>query len=236
MEQAPPPPPAGPQEPAKKKGLHPMAWVGIGCGGLLVIAVVAISLLVGMCKRKVGEFQESMAANPQKTAAEMVVKMNPDLEMVSDDETTGEMTVRVKSSGEEITVSYADLAEGRLTVTDGEGTTTTLGSADESEIPAWVPRYPAIAEQKSVFHQDGADGVQGVWVFSTNDTPDQVQEFFDTETSWSTSSGGGSTSINGATQLNRDYGGAGRTLKLIVGSRGTGQPTQVTVNYQEPKP
>ncbi|MCH7227098.1 hypothetical protein [Haloferula sp. A504] len=213
-----------------------MAWVGIGCGGLLVIAVIGISLVVGFFKRKVNEFQEEFANNPEKAAAEMIVGMNPDLEMVIDDETAGEMTVRVKSSGEEITVSYADIAEGRFTVTDGSGTTTSIGAVDESKIPAWVPRYPNIADQKSVFHQDKPDGVEGVWMFSTHDTTEQIEAFFDAETSWSTSSGGSSMSINGAQQQELDYSGDGRVLKIIAASSGGGGPTQVTLNYKETTP
>lgn len=213
-----------------------MAWVGIGCGGLLVIAVIAISLAVGFFKRKVTEVQEDFANNPQQAAAEMIVNMNPDVEMVSDDETTGEMTIRVKSSGEEITVSYADLAEGRFTVTDGSGTTTSIGMADESKVPAWVPRYPNIAQQQSVFHQDKPDGVEGVWMFSTNDDTDALKSFFDSEMSWSSGSGGSSTSINGAEQRDFSYSGDGKELKVICGTSGAGTPTQVTLNYKETTP
>lgn len=213
-----------------------MAWVGIGCGGLLVIAVIAVAIGVGMLKRKVNDLQEQFANNPEKAAAEMIVSMNPDVEMVSDDETAGEMTIRVKSSGEEVTVSYADLAEGRFTVTDGSGTTTSIGMADESQVPAWVPRYPNITAQKSVFHQDKPDGVEGVWTFSTNDTTEQIESFFDSETSWSSSSGGSSTSINGAQQKELDYSGDGKELKVIAGSGGPGTPTQVTLNYKATTP
>lgn len=236
MDQAPPPPPAAPAEPTKKKGLHPMAWVGIGCGGLLVVAVIGIAIAVGFFKRKVNEFQENLAANPQKAAAEMIVGMNPDLEMVTDDETAGEMTIRVKSSGEEITVSYADIAEGRFTVTAPDGTTTSIGAADESKIPAWVPRYPNIANQQTVFHQEKPDGVEGVWMFSTSDTTEQIEAFFDSETSWSNGSGSSSMSLNGVQQQELDYSGDGKELKVIAASAGSGKPTQVTLNYKSTTP
>lgn len=232
----PPPPASAPPEPAKKKGLHPLAWVGIGCGGLLVIAIIGVAVIFGFAKRKIGEFQEKMAANPHQAAAEMIVGMNPDLELVTEDETAGEMTIRVKSSGEEITVSYSDLAEGRFTVSDGQGTVTRIGTADLSQIPGWVPRYPNIASQSSVYHQEKPGGVEGVWVFSTSDTPEQVQGFFDAETSWSNSSSGGSTTFNDVTQLNREYSGGGRDLKLLIMQQGTGQSAQITLSYSESKP
>jgi hypothetical protein len=231
METVPPPPP----EP-KKKGLHPVAWVGIGCGGLLVVAVLAGSLLVGMCKRKVEHFKQELASNPHKAAAEMIVRLNPDLETVADDETAGEMTIRVKSSGEEVTVSYADLAEGRFTIKDGKGTVTSIGTADESQIPSWVPRYPNIARQASVFHQDRPDGSQGVWVFTTDDTPEQVGTFFDTEISWSNGGSSSTTTIGEIQRMDRTFSGGGREITLSASSQGSGNPTQVSLSYEESKP
>lgn len=234
----PPPPPAPPMppEPIPRKGLHPMAWVGIGCGGLLVIAVLGIALAVGFFKRKVNEFQQEMAANPHKTAAEMIVGMNPDLEMVADDETAGEMTVRIKSSGEEVTVSYTDLAEGRFTVKDGKGSVTSIGAADDSQVPAWVPRHPDSAGKTGVVHKEMPDSIEGVWVFSTNDTPEEVRDFFSAGIDWSKSGSSTMTNLGSITQLEESFEGGGRELKLIAASGVDGQPTQVTVSYKETKP
>jgi hypothetical protein len=54
MDNAPaPPPPAVPSPPAApgpaqppKKGLHPLVWVAIGCGGLIFLAVVVVVVLM----------------------------------------------------------------------------------------------------------------------------------------------------------------------------------------------
>jgi len=79
--------------------MPPLAWVGIGCGTILVILVIVVSLAVRACVDKVEEFRK----NPEKAGAEMFVRMNPDLELVSQDENAGTMTVRVKKSGETVT-------------------------------------------------------------------------------------------------------------------------------------
>jgi hypothetical protein len=236
MDSVPPPPPAAPPKPQKKKGLHPMAWVGIGCGGLLFIAVIGIALAVGWFKRTINEFQEDMAANPERAAAEMIVKFNPDLEMVSDNETAGEMTIRVKSSGEEMTISYADLAEGRLKMKDGEGNAITAGMADVSDIPAWVPQYPRIASQTSLFQQDGPQGVEGVWMFSTRDTPEQVSDFYESNISWSTTGGGSASDLGTAASANYNFSGEGRKLQLTAASQDASGDTQVTITYSEAGP
>ncbi len=89
-----------------------MGWVGIGCGTVLIIAILVISLLVGFCKRTMGDLSE-FQRNPEKAAAELMVRMNPELEMVSRDEGAGEMTIRTKD-GEEIVLSYKDISEGKL--------------------------------------------------------------------------------------------------------------------------
>lgn len=103
------------------KGLSPIAWVGIGCGGLLVvglIALVAVGMFVG---KKVKDAVADADGNPERFAAEMFVKMNPDLEMIESGKEDGMMKIRVKKSGEEISVSYKDLKEGKLSIGTADG-------------------------------------------------------------------------------------------------------------------
>src|SRR5690606_13549317 len=98
-------PPTPPEPPAiqEKKGIPPLGWVGIGCGTLVVIAVLVISLLIGWCKKTVGDFSD-FQKNPEKAAAELMVRMNPDVEKVSENDATGEMTIRTKD-GKEVTLN-----------------------------------------------------------------------------------------------------------------------------------
>lgn len=106
-----------------KKGLSPIAWVGIGCGGLVVlgfIVIVAGGMFIGS---KVKEGIEQVNDNPERFAAEMIVKVNPDMEMVEANDEEGKMTIKMKKTGEELTFSYADIKEGKFTVKTSKGGT-----------------------------------------------------------------------------------------------------------------
>jgi hypothetical protein len=93
-----PPPPGSPQAP--KKGLSPLAWVGIGCAVLFVLGLLVLGGIVGVggyfAKKAAAKFEK----NPTMAAAEMVVRLNPDLELVSSDEKTNTLTIKDKKTGE----------------------------------------------------------------------------------------------------------------------------------------
>ena len=97
----------------EKKGLSPWAWVAIGCGGLLLVAMIVMMVGGMFVAKKVGDFAEDFEENPA-AAAEMLIKMNPDLELVDSDRDAGTMTIRNKEDGEVITVNYEDIEKGKL--------------------------------------------------------------------------------------------------------------------------
>jgi len=106
-----------------KKGLSPLAWVGIGCGGVAalgLIVIVAGGIFVG---NKVKKGIAEAGDNPERFAAEMIVKVNPDMEMVEANDEEGKMTIRMKKTGEELTFSYADIKEGKFSVKTSNGET-----------------------------------------------------------------------------------------------------------------
>lgn len=228
------PPPPAPVPPQKKKGIPPLGWVGIGCGTIVVLLVVLGGLLVGKCKR----WAEQVQKNPEKAAAEMMVKINPELDMVSQDEDAGTMTVRNTKTGEQYTMSYKDLAEGRFTVTDAEGTTTTVGGGgvDLSQVPAWVPRPPDAQSTTSTFHQESGGDVSGMLNIKTTASVDEVAEFY--EKAAKAAGLGASTSrsatVGGTTTRTLEFSGGGRTLNVsIVSSPEEGM--NVAVGYQGKK-
>lgn len=225
-----PPPPSG----APKKGLPPLAWAGIGCGVIIIIGVIVISMLVGSCTRKVNQWAKEVQKNPEKTAAEMIVRFNPDLEMVSQDETTGEMTIKVKSSGEEITMSYKDIAEGKITVKDAEGKTTQIGKVDLADLPTWVPKYPNTASTGGAGQQKSATQVSGFMMFTTTDAPEAVSDFFKEQAGKSGMNSTSSSKMNlgGQESLTLECSGGGRSLTVLA-AKGGGEPnTTVTVNFE----
>lgn len=154
------------QAPAKK-GLPTIAWIGIGCGALIVIMVLVLAVGGFLVARKAKQVAGDLdfEGDPALSAARLIVRLNPELEEVSTDEENGTMTVRNTKTGEEITVNFKDIEEGRLSFSKGdqqvtidaseakdsgsisiEGDEGTLvissGNKGSAEIPEWVPSYP----------------------------------------------------------------------------------------------
>ncbi len=204
----PPPPPTSPTGPTgptgpggtggtppKKKGLSPIAWVGIGCLALLLIGGVLVFSCGLFVAKKAKDIAGDFEANPTKAAAELMVKINPELELVESDDDAGTMTVRNTKTGETVTVDFDEIAEGRfrfetdegettldfeeqgeggsLTVTGPGGKTTRFGGpAGGDAIPGWVPRYPGERDVASTLSVSGDDGENGMFTWSTTDDVD----------------------------------------------------------------
>lgn len=228
----PQPPPQQPAAPEKKKGLHPMAWVGMGCGVIMLIAVICIVLLVGFCKKKFDDFAAEFKKDPHQTVAEQIVKMSPAIEKVSEDEEAGEMTIRVKETGEEITVKYSDLASGKFTVKKSDGSEFSVGKLDLSQVPGWVPRYPNTNSEIAGVHQSTPTGVSGILSFATSDDPDAVASFYENELSELSTHSNSQATINGVTVVKHSFSGSGRSVDLTVTSQNSGD-TNVQIGYEE---
>ena len=204
------PPPIPGSAPAKK-GLSPVAWIAIGCGGLLVLCCI-VFLVLGVLAFYKGremvveatgaesfkEFVEDFENDPAKTAAEMIVRANPELELISSND-DGTITFENTRTGEQATLDFQDIAEGRFSMTtdggeysidaaDGgeggvtfkgpEGETRFGGSADLSDVPDWVPLYPGAEEVQSSFHNTSAAGVSGAVSGKTQDHAQEVLDHF----------------------------------------------------------
>ncbi len=263
-----PPPPPG--APAAKKGLSTWAWVAIGCGGLIVVCLVAFLALGAFVFQKGKEaVQEATGAesweemvedlqdNPAKVAAEMVVRMNPDLDLVASDDEAGTMTIRDRRTGEEATLNFEDLAEGRFSMTTSEGEYSLDASAaaegggvtmtgpdgearfgagaDQGKIPDWVPSYPGATDSESTYWSETATGASGAVTSKTSDDAQTVMDRLEKELE-----AGGFEITNKS--MNTTPGGAlgalggssnGRTLNVLVVEQ-SGE-TQVTINYNHNK-
>ncbi len=201
---APPPPPATPPsaQPAKKKGLSPLAWVGIGCGALALIALIAVGVGVMYVGKKARDLAGDFESNPAMAAAKLAVQLNPELEVVESDEQAGTLTIRNKETGEVMTFDLDEIQQGKLGVLTGEGeeATITFGAgeggveieaeqegkpsrrgaaagAGADEIPSWVPIYPG-TEPTSNFVSTTDEGTQGAFSLGTTDEPDEVLDWY----------------------------------------------------------
>lgn len=97
-----------PPPPLKKKGLGPLAWVGIGCGGIIVLGIIVLVVLSFAYGGKIKQFAQDAQTNPTRaTAAAMVTMTGGQFEMVAEDETNKRYTVREKANGKLTTVYWS---------------------------------------------------------------------------------------------------------------------------------
>jgi len=192
--------PPAPGVPPVKKGMSPLAWVGVGCIVLLVLAGIAVGVMGWFAKRAVDKFAE----NPTMTAAELMVRANPDLELVSSDRKTNTLTVKDKKTGEVTTFSAEDAKNGKFTiksdkgtatfdasganggtlkVTDekGQQTTTTFGGVNAKQaLPSWLPEYPGGTVQ-GTFDTTTNDTRSAAFTVSTKDDSNKVLDYYEAQ-------------------------------------------------------
>jgi len=125
---------------APGKGLHPLAWVGIGCGGLTLLVFIAMGLFAWWGYHTASGIVDEFKNNEQFATAEVVIAMSPDLEAVARDLAAKTLTVRHSSTGRQADWSLEDIEAGRLTFTNAAGSLTQIGAPADSR-PAWLPLH-----------------------------------------------------------------------------------------------
>jgi len=187
------------QAPAKK-GLPTIAWVGIGCGALIVIMVVVMVVVWLFLAPKAKKLAGDLDENPTLVIARGIVRLNPDLEEVSTDKDNGTMTVRNTKTGEEITVNFEDIEKGRLSFSKGDQNVTIDASEGEdsgsisitgdkgtlvissgnkggAEIPDWVPLYPG-TEPGNRHSMQSDESLSGGFEIQTEDGVGALIEYY----------------------------------------------------------
>ena len=236
-----------------KKGLGPLAWIAIGCG--VIIVLVGIVMVAGgiFVAGKAKDFAEEMEKNPGLATARAVVKLNPELEEVAVDEEAGTITVRNTRTGEEVTVDFDALADGKLSFSSGDKKMTieaseegvkmsseeggeklqlSTGNEVTDDVPEWVPVWPDVElEGRSTMRH--SEGINGGFQLVAPVPPADAVEFyrarldeagFDVRVStYSTEDGEGGL-VNATDEA------GGRTVVAMVASRADGG-SDVRVNY-----
>lgn len=251
-----------PQPQPQKKKLGPLAWVLIGCLGIVILA--GGTMLVGgfFVAKKVKDVADDYKENPARAAAQMVVRVNPDLELVETDDEAQTMTIRNKQTGEVFTADWSDIKEGKfrleadgkqvtfaakeattdegggmISVTDESGDeSVVIGGGDASALPAWFPPYPGASEAGSTYTSKTATQLTGMFTFTTDDGVAEVMDYYRdelTDLGFELSENTfTSDEVEGGSLTGE--GEAGRTVN--VGLTRQDGVTQVGVNYTERKP
>lgn len=175
--------------------------VGIGCGIISLLGIIVVGGMAWYGMRKAKEIADEFANNPG-AAAEMIIKMHPELDHVSTDADAGTITVRNKQNGEEMVVNFSDIEKGNfsvqgangdevfsvdsdssnngITISSGdEGVMKIGGDADLADVPKWVPIYPDTVKSTTAMHRTRPDGkATGMVTFEVNDEVGTISEHY----------------------------------------------------------
>ncbi len=200
MNETVPPPPGAP---APKKGMSTLVKVLLGCALLVMLGVMAA---VGTCyfaAKKIGggikSFAEDMEKNPDAAAvkaAELVLRLNPEVEVLKSDPEAGTITVREKKTGKEVTFTLEDIKAGKFRVKSGEDEAAIDIDADSESaqlkvvtkdgsarfgtgqsVPDWIPTYPG-ARTEGIAAIEANGEKTGSYTVRTSDSVDSVLAFY----------------------------------------------------------
>jgi hypothetical protein len=233
--------------------MGPLGWIAIGCGVILVIGAMVLAVGGYFAKKKFDQFSK----NPAKTTAEMIVRANPDLELVSEDDKAGTITVRDKKKNETVTLNFDDIKNGKFKVTTDKGTTTfdgstasadgvkitdekgqtaTIGGGSPKDLPSWLPIYPGATAQGSMASTTN-EGRTGGFSLNTKDSIEQVASYYESKLK----DAGLTVDKNMLSSNDKTSGGTisgnsadkKRTAAVILSAADTG--TQAVITYEEKK-
>lgn len=180
-----------------RKGLSPVAWIAIGCAGILVLAGIATFVGGIFIFKKAKNVVQEMEDNPVLATAKLIAATNPDVELVAADEETQTVIFLNSETGEEFTFNYQDIEEGkfsftseegtlevdaseeegRLTVTDDDGSAILGSGVSLEKFPGWLPTYPGMAAE-GTFFTETPDGEMGAYVVRTEDDLETALDYY----------------------------------------------------------
>jgi len=254
-------PPMGvPPAPAAKK-MGALGWVLIGCGGILVVGLIAcvgLYFFIAHKAKQAGIDTDLLRTNPGLAAAKMVVAANPDLDLISEDDARGIIRVHDRKQNKNFIVNFEDAKRGKLTLQEegkdavtfsssGDGAngsfevksnegTFKVGGGGPVNLPSWVPSYPSSQPQATMTAED-AQGKHASFNFKTGDSVDKVVSFYKDGFASSglkvsnSSMTEGSGTTTGVVSAKDDSGN--REVMVVVANQ-SGETT-VTVTYNDRK-
>lgn len=158
---------------AAPRRTSPLVWILGILGGLLVLCLLVAAAVMYW-----------FVSNPGQAMAKLITAANPNAEILNVDDAGKRITIRDRRGGQEVTLSFDDVRNGRFSMTaiDENGKTgrVEIGSGS-GKLPSWVPVYPG-ARMESHISGTGDDGVRagegGVYTFSTGEGPSRVMSFY----------------------------------------------------------
>ena len=128
--------------PLPQKGLGPLAWIGIGCGGIIVLIVIAVVVFVTLFGGKIKQFAKEMEKNPARATATTMVTMSAgQFEMVAEDDVNKRYTIREKQSRKLTTIYWNEKKKAPEVIQGDFSAIPAEDASPPSEVaPAPVPK------------------------------------------------------------------------------------------------
>jgi hypothetical protein len=192
--------PSGGAAPAPKKS-NALLWILGGVGAFFLVCILAFSVFTMFVVHKVkqaGLDPALMKTNPGLATAKIMVVANPELELVSSNDSAGTVTIREKKTGKVMTMKF-DAEKKTLVVTDESGKQASVQISGEGQnanvqvkgpegqvnigpgagkVPSWVPVYPGSSPEVSYSAQNATEE-SGAYHFTTKDSSDKVLSYYE---------------------------------------------------------
>jgi hypothetical protein len=225
---------AQPMGVAPRKGMSPVAIILLVIGGLFALGIIAVAGVSYYVLHKV----KDLGKNPGLAIAKMVTAGNPDLQVLSTNDSNGTMIVKDRRTGKVTTMKFDDIKNGghfSMTADDDKGGKATVQFGGEgAKMPDWVPKYPG-STPKSTFSVTGSssDGNGGNFTFTTSDSPERVLQFYQDKIKDAGMKVTSTTTTPTGSMVSATDEADGRTLVAVVG--GSSGETSVNVTYGSKK-
>jgi hypothetical protein len=219
--------------------MGPLAWIGIGCGVIVVIGFIVMAAGAYLFKSKI---VDPMKKNPGMVLAKGVIAANPDLDLVSSDDAAQTLTVHNRKTNETITMNLDDVKNGKFKFSSDKGSASidvsqqgvsvkakdekgqessfVAGAGAPKDLPAWLPTYPG-ATVTAGFSSKSAQASTQTFALTTPDSVDKVIAFYSDQLK--------NNGLTVAAPTIVAMGGATTTSTLTADSPDTKRHVQVTV-------
>ena len=215
---------------------------------LLIVAGAGIGFFLMHRAKQEGLNPELIRKNPSLAVAEMEVIRNPDVQLISSNDSAGIMVVRDRKTGKKTTLKFDPEKKMMVSVEDrgkpseapvdsnaakvevNDGNTSVKIGGDAGNLPAWLPVYPGAAPQNTAsVNENGKQS--GTYVFASSDSTEKILSYYSDQLTAANmkltrAASGSDSGVVTATQDD-----TGRTIVVTASSKSDG--THVSVTYEE---
>jgi hypothetical protein len=164
--------------PATSRRNRTLYWILGGCLGLMFIGVVVVVIGIGVYSVYKAN---NIVKSPAHAAASEIVRLDPNFEIISADETTGIIRVRHKSDDVIMRMNVRDGRYAKLVIEGNQNKSTVFSFQSKATWPPdktdWIPVYPD--KSSGAQFSFALDGRSGSCFFKTMHSGARVASFYE---------------------------------------------------------